>query len=179
MINPVTKERLVWRQTAASTEGAFAEFDLFLGRGAAVGAVHVHPSQREDFRVVRGEIELRVERSAERLTAGAERSLPAGTPHGWSQVGPDEAHVVVRLTPALRSEDFFETFCGLAGEGKANKRGLPRNPLQLAVLAHEFRAEFAPASAVMRLIATPILAALAAVGRLSGLRGRYSDYSAD
>ena len=26
-----------------------------------------------------------------------------------------------RLTPALRSEDFFETFCGLAADGKANK----------------------------------------------------------
>jgi quercetin dioxygenase-like cupin family protein len=179
MNNPIIKERLVWRHTAASTEGAFAEWDLFLGRGAAVGARHIHPSQREDFRVERGEIELRVRRSTERLIAGAERSLPAGTPHGWSQVGPDEAHVVVRLTPALSSEDFFETFCGLAGDGKANNRGLPRNPLQFAVLAHEFRAEFAPASAPMRVIARPMLAALAAVGRLSGLRGRYPDYSSD
>ncbi len=44
-----------------------------------------------------------------------------------------DAHVVVRLTPALRSEEFFETFCGLAQAGKLNEKGMPRNPLQLVV----------------------------------------------
>jgi quercetin dioxygenase-like cupin family protein len=179
MINPVTKERFVWRHTAASTEGAFAEFDLYLGQGAVVAAAHVHPLQQEDFRVERGEIALRYAGVEERLTAGAKRTLPAGTPHSWWQVGPGEAHVVVRLTPSLRSEDFFETFCGLAREGKANRKGLPRNPLQLAVLAHEFRTEFALASAPTRIIARPIVAILAATGRMSGLRSRYPAHSAN
>jgi hypothetical protein len=83
MINPVTKERFVWRHTAASTAGSFAEFDLFLGAGAVVAAPHVQPLQQEDFRVEQGEIELRRAGTEERLTGGAERTVSAGVPHAW------------------------------------------------------------------------------------------------
>jgi mannose-6-phosphate isomerase-like protein (cupin superfamily) len=179
MINPVTKERFVWRHTATSTEGAFAEFDLFLGVGAVVAAPHVHPLQQEDFRVEQGEIGLRAGGIEERLTAGAERTVSPGTPHAWWQTGQGEAHVIVRLTPSLRSEDCFETFCGLARDGKVNTKGLPGNPLQLAVLAHEYRSEFALTSAAARFIARPVVAGLAPIGRLSGLRRRYPAYSTD
>jgi len=179
LVNPVSKERFVWRHTAASTGGEFAEFDLFLGERALVAARHVHPCQREDFRIERGAVTLRIGDSEERLEAGAKRTVPPGTPHAWRQTGRSEAHVVVRLTPALRSEDFFETFCGLARDGKSNKKGLPRNPLQSAVLAHEFRAEFGLPSATTRTIARPVVAALAAIGRRMGLRSRYSTYSSD
>ena len=180
MINPVTRERFVWRHTAASTGGEFAEFDLFLGRGAALAAAHTHPHQREDFRLERGAIILRLGRESEqRLEAGAERSIPPGTAHVWGQTGEDEAHVVIRLTPALRSEDFFETFCGLAADGKANAKGLPRNPLQFAVMAHEYRREFALPTRGARAVGGPVLAVLARLGRLGGLRPRYAAYSSD
>lgn len=177
MVNPVTRERFVWRHTAASTGGEFVEFDLVLGQGAVVAAAHVHPRQREDFRVERGAIQLRVGGKEERLEAGAERTVPAGAAHAWGQAGPSEAHVVVRLTPALHSEDFFETFCGLARDGKTTRNGLPRNPLQLAVLADDFRAEFDLPSATARIVARPILALLAAIGRVIGLRSRYPAYA--
>ena len=180
MVNPVTRERFVWRHTAESTGGEFAEFDLFLGEGATLAAAHTHPGQREDFRVERGAIVLRIgDGEEQRLGAGARRSIEPGTAHMWGQTGPDEAHVIIRLTPALRSEDFFETFCGLAADGKANKKGLPRNPLQFAVLAHEFRDEFALASPAARAIGRPVLAVLARVGRWTGLRARYPAYAAD
>ena len=180
MVNPVTKERFVWRHTAASTGGAYAEAELILAPGATVAAPHTHPEQREDFRVEQGVIVLKVgDEDEQRLEVGAARSIPPGTAHVWSQAGPDETHVVVRLTPALRSEDFFETFCGLARDGKTTKKGMPRNPLQFAVLAHEFRREFALPSPAARAIARPVLALLAGIGRLTGFRARYPDYAAD
>src|SRR5262245_16107089 len=122
MVNATTRERLVWRHTAASTGGEFAEFDLHLGVGATVAVRHTHPNQREDFRVESGAIRLRRGRREETLAVGDERSVDAGVPHSWANVGSGEAHVVVRFTPALRSEEFFETFCGLAEAGKLNKR---------------------------------------------------------
>ena len=180
MVNPATRERFVWRHTAESTGGAFAEFDLFLGEGATLAAAHAHPHQREDFRVERGAIVLRIGGGEEqRLGAGARRSIEPGIAHMWGPTGPEEAHVVIRLTPALRSEDFFETFCGLAADGKANKKGLPRNPLQLAVMAHEFRREFALPSPAARAIGGPVLAVLAQIGRWTGLKPRYPAYAAD
>jgi mannose-6-phosphate isomerase-like protein (cupin superfamily) len=179
MINPASKERFVWRHTAASTGGEFAEFELILDEGASVAAAHVHPHQREDFRLEQGVLDLRVARRKERLEPGAERSVPPATAHAWWNAGQEEARVVVRLTPAMRSEDWFETFCGLARDGKANKKGLPRNPLQLFVMAHEYRREFGLPSAPVRAAAAPFVALLAAVGRAAGFRSRYPEYSSD
>lgn len=179
MVNPITGERFVWRHTASSTGGAFAECDLFLAPGAMLAAAHVHPRQREDFRVERGEIWLRVAAAGERLTAGARRSVSQNTAHAWRNAGLDEAHVVVRLTPALRSEDSFETFCGLARAGRAGSKGLPRNPLQTEVLAHAFRAEFALPSRVARVLLAPLVVLLASIGRTCGLRARYPQFSSD
>lgn len=178
MVNPVSGERFVWRHTAASTGGEFAEFDLFLAKGAVVAAPHVHPHQREDFRVESGAVDLQAGSRRERIEAGGERSVPPGTPHAWGQAGQAEAHVVVRLTPALHSEDFFETFCGLARDAKSNRKGLPRNPLQLAVLARAYRREFAPASGPGRVLIM-LTRPLAWIGRRAGLRSRYPEYSAD
>lgn len=46
---------------------------------------------------------LRIAGVEERLSPGAERIVPAGVAHAWWQTGPHWAHVVVRLTPALRA----------------------------------------------------------------------------
>lgn len=177
MVNPVTQERFVWRHTAASTGGQFAEVDLFVPEGATARA-HIHPEQREDFRVEAGTLQLRVGRESQAIGVGDERSVPARTVHAWHNAGPGEVHVVLRFTPALRSEDFFETFCGLARDGKVNKHGLPRDPLQLGVLFHEFRRELTgPAPA--RYVAGPAIAMLAKIGTRRGLRSRYPEYSSD
>jgi quercetin dioxygenase-like cupin family protein len=173
MVNPVTRERFVWRHTAASTRGDFVEFDLHLAAGATVAGRHTHPHQREDFRVESGAILLRTGNSEETLEPGDERSVDPGVPHSWANVGSGDAHVVVRLTPALRSEEFFETFCGLAQAGKLNKKGIPRNPLQLVVWTYEYRREIGPPSFLLRLVLLPFFAALAPVGRLAGLKSHY------
>jgi quercetin dioxygenase-like cupin family protein len=177
MVNPITKERFVWRQTAVSTGGEFAEADLFLEEGATVDP-HIHPRQREDFRVEAGTLRLRVGREEHTLGLGDERSVAARTVHAWQNPGPGPAHVVLRFTPALRSEDFFETYCGLARDGKVNKKGLPSSRLQTAVLFHDFRHEIALPPPV-RYVVGPPMALLARLGRRSGLRSRYPQYASD
>jgi quercetin dioxygenase-like cupin family protein len=176
MVNPVTGERFVWRHTAESTGGEFAEFDLYLSVGAVVAAPHVHPHQREDFTVNSGTVILSLGHADEQIAAGEKRSVPTNVAHRWRHVGDQEAHLVVRLTPALGIEHYFETFCGLARDGKAAKNGLPRNPLQLAVLGNAFREEitFPPPAQIG---AGPLMAALAVVGRRLGLQSQYPAYS--
>ena len=173
MVNSVTRERFVWRHTASSTNGAFVEFDLHLGEGAVVAGRHAHPNQREDFRVESGAILLRRDDQEETLAPGDARSVEPGVPHTWANIASGDSHVVVRLTPALRSEQFFETFCALAQAGSLNKKGLPRNPLQFAVWMHEYRDEVASPSPLLRRALAPVLAVLAAVGRLGGLKADY------
>jgi mannose-6-phosphate isomerase-like protein (cupin superfamily) len=177
MVNPVTRERFVWRATAASTRGSYCEFDLHLGEGAVVARPHVHPHQQEDFRIESGALRLRIGRTEQTMSVGEERSVPAGMPHAWGNASAGETHVVIRLTPALQVEDFFETFCGLGRDGKLSSTGMPRNPLQLAVWAFAFRREIALPSATAQAVVLPLLATLAAVGRLTGYRSRYPEYA--
>lgn len=177
MVNPVTRERFVWRATAESTGGAYCEFDLHLAPGAAVARAHAHPRQREDFRVESGNIRLRVGAAEEELEAGDERSVWPDTAHAWWNAGEGDAHVVVRLTPPGRAEPFFETFCGLGRDGRLTPKGMPRNPLQFGVWAFAYRRDFALPTPAARAAALPILAVLAAVGRLAGYRSRYPRYA--
>jgi hypothetical protein len=78
----------------------------------------------------------------------------------------------VEVRPALRFEAFFETFFGLAQDGKVNpKTGLP-NPLQMAVMMREFRNELILARPP-RLVQTLLFGLLASIGRLLGYKGQY------
>jgi quercetin dioxygenase-like cupin family protein len=170
MVNPVSRERFVWRHTARSTGGAFCEFDLHLGEGAVVAAAHVHPAQQERFEVGSGLIRLRTEGREELVSPGHVRTIEPGTTHSWGNVASGETLVTVRLTPALRSEAFFASFCRVANEGHANAKGMPRNPLRLAVLANEYRDVVRLPGAAGSAPALAILGALARLGRAFGIR---------
>lgn len=176
--NPITKERFVWRRTAHETQGALLQFDLHLLPGAKVAAPHVHLHQEERFVVQRGRIRLMSAGQMRHLGAGDTAVVPAGAPHTWWNEGAESAHAIVDLRPALNSETFFETFCGLARDGKASPNtGLPANPLQLAVLFDTYKHELAFASAWQRALLSPMLSALAVIGYRRGFRGRYPAYS--
>lgn len=177
MENPVSGERFVWLQTAEGTNGEFCEFELHLDQGAVVAAAHVHPEQQETFNVKSGSIRLNAGGQGEVLCPGDERTIPAGTAHSWGNVANGPTVVLVRFTPALRSEDFFETFCGLGRDGRANSKGIPRNPLQLAVWAHEFRREVRPTGIAGHPPVTTAIRGLAALGRAAGYRARYPQYA--
>jgi len=89
----------------------------------------------------------------------------------------EDAHVLVQVSPALRTEMFFETFFGLAKDGKTNAKGLP-NPLSMAVILREYRDEVRlarPPAAVQTALFTP----LGVLGRALGYRGWYPRYTAD
>ena len=65
----------------------------------------------------------------------------------------------------------METVYALAREGKTNARGLPRNPLQAAVIAHAYLDDIALPK--LPLGVQRVLFGLAApVGRLFGFRAR-------
>jgi hypothetical protein len=85
--------------------------------------------------------------------------------------------VLGEFRPALRTEVFFETFFGLASDGKTNRKGLP-NPLRLAVLMREFEDELHLARPSVKL-QRALFGPLAALGRVLGYRGWYPDYTAD
>ncbi len=80
--------------------------------------------------------------------------------------------MTVWLRPALKTEVFFETFFGLARDGKTNKRGLP-SIFQTAILVADYQETkvlLPPPVQILLKLLTPL-------ARLLGYRSSYPQYS--
>jgi quercetin dioxygenase-like cupin family protein len=175
LVHPITGERLVFRKRSRDTAGELLEFTLFLAPKGFIAAQHVHPNQEERFEVGGAPVTFKVAGKERLYRPGEVAVVPPGTPHVWWNPSADEAATLVQFRPALDTETFFETFFGLAADGKVGRNGLP-NPLQLMVLARAYNREMQlppPAQWVMG----PLAMLLAPVGRALGYRGRYDRYS--
>jgi quercetin dioxygenase-like cupin family protein len=172
LVNPVTGLRTVFRKTAQDTSGELLQVDWLGSPGWSTGPDHVHPRQEERFEVLSGKLGLRVGGVERVHSVGEVIVAPAGSAHAAWNAGDEEVHVLVDFRPALRTARAFETLAGLARDGKTNKAGAPKNPLQLALILREFEEEIyfvRPPLVVQRVI----LGALAFIGRLLGYRAEY------
>ena len=170
--HPVTGERIIFRKTAKETGGELMQGDVIMRPHGFVAAAHVHPMQEERFEVLSGSVKFRVNGAEQELQTGETAVVPPRTPHVWWNDDDEEAHVLVDVRPALRFEEFFETFFGLAQDGKVNqKTGLP-NPLVLALVMREYRKEIQLAKPPL-VVQQVLFSGLALIGRLLGYKGRY------
>jgi mannose-6-phosphate isomerase-like protein (cupin superfamily) len=169
--NPVTGERIVFRQTSRETNGRAVVIETFVQPNGFVAAAHVHPGQEERFEILRGSVGFRIGRK--KLVAGPGQRLtaPAGTAHTFWNACEEEAHFVCEVRPALQFEALLETMFALAADGRTNRKGMP-NPLRLAVIANAHfdtvRLPFPPA-----LVQRIGLALGAPLGRLLGYEPTY------
>jgi hypothetical protein len=150
-------------KTAADTGGELLEMEASYEPSSVEPVVHFHPRQSEHFEILEGTLHGRIADSERELRAGDTLEIEAGVPHAMWNEGPDTARSRWQTRPALRTEEFFKTTFRLAREGKTNENGMP-GPLQLAVIASEFRDEFrttTPPQAVQGIA----LAVLAPIGR--------------
>ena len=173
--NPPMRSRIVFRKTAAETNGEFLEFDFFIEPGGTIARAHRHPRQDERFEVIAGRVRGRVRDEERTADTGDVVEMPRGVPHLWWNDGDVETHLRVRFRPALDTETFFETAFGLARDGKTGPNGIPR-PLQLAVLLAAHPGEFCPAAVPIPVLKL-FVAVFAPIGRMLGYRARYPQYS--
>src|SRR6266536_2100965 len=90
--------------------------------------------------------------------------------HQFANAGDEPAVVRVRVEPALRMEQLYETVAALASEGRTLRSGMPK-PLDLAIFMREFeqevRAPVAPG------LVRAVMAPLAWMAMRRGLDQRY------
>jgi quercetin dioxygenase-like cupin family protein len=170
LINPVSGERFVFHTTADESRGELLEFDTVIEPHGRVPGGHVHPGQQESFEVRAGVMRFR--KGLRTVTAGPGDLVVVepGTYHRFANAGDEPAIVRVRVTPALRMEELFETVAALAAEGRTLPSGMPR-PLDLALFMREFEHEVA--APVAPALARTVMAPLAAIGERRGLAARY------
>jgi quercetin dioxygenase-like cupin family protein len=139
--NPVTGERFTFTDTAATTNGELLAFDFALRPGGAVPIPHVHPIQTERFEVLAGRMRFRVGLRTVIAEPGDVIEVAPGVAHSFANAGEDEARLRVEVRPALAMEEMFAEVVAMAKAGRMTRRGLPRNPLALAVLARKYDQE--------------------------------------
>jgi quercetin dioxygenase-like cupin family protein len=177
--NPITGERITFLKTTRETNGELLRFEYVVPPRFFIPE-HFHPRQKERHEVLSGTLRGRVGGQERDYGEGQKVVGPAGVPHAWKNPSSDEElRFVSELRPPLVFESILDTTFGLARDGKSTKQGIPKNPLQLAVLADESRGMFYATRvpvAVQEGFLT-LLALLASVGRLLGYRARYPEYS--
>ena len=160
--NPVTGERFTFTHTASSTGGELLAFDLGLAVGGAVPIPHVHPIQTERFEILDGSVRFRIGLRTRVAEPGDVVEVAPGVVHSFANAGDDEARLHVEVRPALAMENMLAEVVAMAEAGRMTERGLPRNPLDLAVLARKYDQEaHAPllTVGVQRLLLAPLVLA--------------------
>jgi quercetin dioxygenase-like cupin family protein len=175
--SPPTGARIRFLKTARDTNGQLLQIDDVMKGGGRVAIEHVHPYIEERFEILSGTARLSMRGQERDVGAGETVVVPAGTPHVWGNPHDDEVHLIIEFRPALRMEEWFETFFGLQKDGKVNPNsGLP-NPLQWAVISREYEDELYLASPPL-LVQRVRFGLLALIGKLLGYKARYPKYSA-
>lgn len=172
IVNPRTGQRMIFRRTAGDTGGALLQIETVNPRGPAEPE-HVHPHQESSATVLAGTLHFRIRGRVQVVRVGETVVIPPNTPHYFWNEGEEEARAIQEFRPALRTEDFFETYFELARDGQLNARGIPPSLLHVAVLTAAFWDEIRvtrPPLPIQRLVA----AILAPVGRRRGYRARYA-----
>jgi len=166
--NRVQGDRFVVREGGEDTDGERLSGDLYIRPGGAVAGKHVHAYTTERFEVVSGTVRFHVDGSERIVEPGQRIEVPPGVVHDWWNIGDDEAHVLVEITPAERFELMIQNLYGLANDGKSTSRGVPKL-LPLALFAREFRRE-AEFIRPPRIVQHFLFAALAPLARARGYR---------
>jgi hypothetical protein len=139
-----------------------------------VAGKHTHAYITERFEVLSGTVRFHIDGRDELARPGEQVEVRPGVVHDWWNVGDDEAHVLVDIRPAERFELMIENLYGLANDGKANPRGVPRL-LPLALFAREFRREgefIRPPRIIQRLL----FGVLAPLARARGYKAINPEY---
>jgi quercetin dioxygenase-like cupin family protein len=162
IVNPVSGERIVVRQSGRDTDGRLFAFDLFLPPGGHVPAGHAHPTQQERFTVIEGSMRFRLGRRVILAVPGDSVAIPPRTSHWFGNAGSSVAHARVEVRPALRMEEFFEATEEIGRAGHIPGTRLPRVS-DLARVMLEYRQEVA-APYVPALVFRAVLAPFAWFG---------------
>ena len=121
---------------------------------------HVHPIQTERFEVVEGRMRFRIGLRTVVAGPGEVVEVAPGVAHSFANAGEHEARLRVEVRPALAMEEMLAEVVAMARAGRMTRRGLPRNPLELAVLARRYdREAHAPLLTVglQRLLLAPLV----------------------
>ena len=137
IINPAGGIRIKFLQTASDTNGKSLEMEAAYNPGSKEPPQHYHPSQEEEFTIIKGEMTVRIDGQLKVLKQGDVLHISSNKSHSMWNNSAAESVVNWKVRPALNTENLLETFAGLAVDGKTDKRGAPKF-LQSILIANNY-----------------------------------------
>ncbi|MCB0609778.1 MAG: cupin domain-containing protein [Lewinellaceae bacterium] len=174
IVNPLSGQELKFLRTSKDTQGQLLEMEARYPAHSKEPAPHFHPEQDEFFEVLDGEMTVRIHGGLQVLRKGDKLHIPRGTVHSMWNHRDHPTLVSWKVVPAMDTEQFFETFYGLAAEGKVNASGKP-GLLQMALTMNRFNRVFRPVKPPYRVISI-LFWILTPVAWLAGKKAVYSRY---
>jgi len=172
--NPVTGQDIKFLQTSEDTGGTLLEMESTYHSQSKEPPAHYHPHQEEDFKVIEGEITVRIGGQLRTLKAGDSLHIPRNQVHSMWNTSIQKAIANWQTKPALHTEYLLETIMGLARDGKTNKDGRP-NILQVALMTLKYSESFRlakPPYAIQKLV----FGLLTPIAYVAGYRPSYNKY---
>lgn len=172
--NPVTGQSIKFLKTANDTRGQLLEMETVYNPNSTEPTAHYHPKQKEDFKVLEGELTIKLDDRILILKQGDTLHIPAKMIHSMWNAGSKPARVNWQVRPAMDTEFLLETTFGLAADGRVNSKGIP-SILQAAPILLKYRKVFRlakPPYPVQQIVFNVIRL----FSLLSGKRARYGKY---
>lgn len=139
--NTITGQSIKFLQTSQDTNGKLLEMESTYHAASKEPPMHYHPNQWEDFTVLRGELQVRVNGKLITLMIGDTLHIKPNEPHAMWNTSGSKVVVNWQVRPALNTEYLLETVTGLANDGKTNADGIP-DILQMAATMPKFGSVF-------------------------------------
>ena len=170
--NRFSKERITFLQTGAETGGELFAFEVRVLTDMVSPPPHLHVAEEERLEVLEGEMTVQAYGRQHVLRPGESHVLKPGVAHTWWNSGPKPLRFRGEFRPAGNTQSFFETYCGLAAEGRSDEKGQP--PLLQVAASLPFWGMYlaGPPILAQRLL----MAVLRPVARLRGYRSRYERF---
>ena len=159
--NGQTGERIVFTTTTEASGGDVLAFDFYAAPSGGVPFEHYHARQVETLRVIRGEIEIKLNGTPRTLRAGEQIVLQPGARHSLINHTDEEVYCQVEYRPAGHSEWWFKILHPFQ-----HQVGREPTLLELAPFLSQ-GVETWPAS-VPRWLGLPLIAVMGLLGRLLG-----------
>jgi quercetin dioxygenase-like cupin family protein len=172
--NPKTGQKIRFLQTAKDSDGQLLEMEATFSPYSQEPKSHYHPIQEEDFKVVTGKLNVKLNGELIVLKAGDTLHISKNEVHAMWNEAKEKAVVNWKVRPALETEYLLETTMGLATDGKTDKDGMP-NILQAAIMIKRFSNVFR-LSKPSFLVQSIVFTLLEPIALLIGYKAVYPKY---
>ena len=172
--NPYSGQSIRFIQTSDDTDGALLEMESNFAPHSKEPVPHFHPKQEEQFTVLAGTINIRLNGRIVHLHKGEALTIAPNTIHSMWNDSNETAVVNWKVMPALSTEYLLETGMGLAADGKVTKNGMPCF-LQSVLIAEKYNAVFRLAKPSYKLQKV-LFRLVKPLSRLKGYKAVYTKY---